>query len=66
MRFFSSRYDFISIINRIKEKNEKGNKKEKKKEEKLDTLIAIIVKTFVFELVYSMFIFAAKAQDCPI
>ena len=30
MRFFSSRYDFRSINNRIKAKNEKGNKKEKK------------------------------------
>ena len=58
MRFFSSRYEYISIINRIKEKNEKGIKKKK-----LDNLIGIIVKIFVFELVYSMFISAAKTQD---
>ena len=67
MRFFSSRYDFISINNRIKAKNEKGNKKEKKKKKrKQDTLIGITVKIIVIELVYSMFIFAAKTQDYPI
>ena len=64
--FFSSRYDFGSINNRIKAKIEKGNKKEKKRKNQ-DTLIEIIAKIIVFELVYSMlFIFAAKTQDCPI
>ena len=45
----------------------KGVKKKRKKNQKpQDTLIGIIVKIIIFERVYSMFIFAAKTQDCPI